>query len=92
MKLTSLVNDLDWSSKPETQHSGNKTEPNKKEHAGKKKDYLKNFLFELGIKTERNRAVQEKEKAMPILLFLQAKLLKLSKKPVGKEITPLVSV
>ena len=69
-----------------------KTEPNKKEHAGEKKDYLKNFLFELGIKTDRNRVVQEKEKAMLILLFLQVKLLKLSIKSMEKEITPLVSV
>lgn len=56
------------------------------------KNYLKNFLFELGIKTERNRAVQEKENAMLILLFLQAKHLKLFIKSMEKEITPLVSV
>lgn len=56
------------------------------------KNYLKNFSFELGIKTERNRAVQEKENAMLILLFLQAKQLKLFIKSMEKEITQLVSV
>lgn len=40
----------------------------------KRKNHLKDFFFELGIETERNRVVQEKENAMVILLFLQAKL------------------
>ena len=42
----------------------------------KRKNHLKDFLFELGIETERNRVVQEKENAMVILVFLQAKLFK----------------
>lgn len=49
-------------------------------------------MFELGTKAERNRAVQEKENAMLILLFLQAKHLKLLIKSMEKEIIPLVSV
>lgn len=56
-----------------------------------KKDHLKDFLFEPGIETERNRVVQEKGNGMLILLFLQAKLLKAIQNSVGekKKIIPL---
>lgn len=55
----------------------------------KRKNHLKDFFFELGIETERNRVVQEKENAMVILLFLQAKLFQAIQKLKKKKITPL---